>query len=272
MKNKKKNVKLGILFLLSVLLINFAVADSCFLDVELVNQDPYPAIPGDYADVVFQVSGIENPGCSDIEFELVSSYPFTLESGESVKTLQGSTYLINQKIEWMIPYKLRIDEAAFEGNPEIKVEYSSGATTYSKYFNITVQDSRTTFDAVIQEVNGPEVSIALANTGKYGANSIIVRIPSQDNFKVMDNNGQMVGNLDTGDYTLVSFNLMSKDAQPGDNNLLFDIHYTDALGERRIASLEIPLRMMAGTSPTGAMVPGSKRSLQSPTGEEGGRN
>jgi len=263
MVNKKRMVSFGIVVFLSLFLITFVVADTCSLEVTLVNQDPYPAIPGDYVEVVFQVSGVENPGCDGVMFKLIPSYPFSLDGEDAARVLEGSTYISNYKTDWIIPYRLRIDDAALEGYPEIKVEYGMGTTIFSQYFNISIQDSRTTFDAVVQEVEGAEVSIALANTGKYGADSIIVRIPEQSNFKVVDNNGQMVGNLDSGDYTLVSFNLMAM-PQDGDNTLVFDIHYTDAIGERRIVSLNMPLRMLVGASTTGEIVPGSKRGNGTP--------
>ena len=262
-KNNKRGLELlGLVFLFGIFLVSFVSAESCDLGVSLVNQDPYPAVPNDYVEVVFQISGVQNPDCEGAWFELIPSYPFSLDENDSLRILDESTWVSNYKNEWMIPYALRVDKNALDGAPEIEVHYASGAWSsgnyFSERFNITVEDSRTNFDAVIQEVSESEVSIAIANTGEYTANSVVVRIPKQENFKSTGTDGQMVGNLDAGDYTLVSFNLMAT-PQDGNNTLIFEIYYTDALGERRIVILNMPLKMFAGSSVTGEMVPGSKR-------------
>ena len=86
------------------------------------------------------------------------------------------------------------------------------------------------------------MTIAIANTGKNTANSAVVRIPEQTDFRVTGSDGQMVGNLESGDYTITSF---SVSAMPNNNKesqtLLFDIYYTDNIGERRIVNMELPL-------------------------------
>jgi hypothetical protein len=145
----------------------------------------------------------------------------------------------------------------------------------TKIFNISIENSRTAFDAVIQEISNSEVSIAIANTGKYTANSVIVRIPEQDYYTTTGTNGQMVGNLESGDYTIVSFSLSSKiillsnsqtqkkyqnsSTEPlqrdlnQKQNLSVDIYYTDNIGERRIVTLALPISLtnLNGLNSTG---------------------
>jgi len=66
---------LAILFSFSSL--TFVSAEGCNLDVSLINQDPYPATPGDYVKLVFQVNGVSNPQCGTVEFELLEQYPLS---------------------------------------------------------------------------------------------------------------------------------------------------------------------------------------------------
>ena len=261
-RNNRGFVLFGLFFLFGIFLVNFVSAESCDLSVSLVNQDPYPAIPGEYVDVVFQVDGIENPSCEGAVFELITSYPFSLDGDDALRILEGSTYVSGYKSEWMIPYQVRVDANALDGNSTLTVNYGQETTLIARDFYIVIQDSRTAFDAVIQESTDSDVSIAIANIGKYVANSVVVRIPEQDGFKATETDGQMVGNLDAGDYTIVSFSITSmvqrssqksdsdvnvEDAklnlQDQESNLQFDIYYTDALGERRIANMELPLKM-----------------------------
>ncbi|MBS3172535.1 hypothetical protein J4438_03070 [Candidatus Woesearchaeota archaeon] len=250
----KKNIFFGILvFLFSLNLIYAssepllsASSDSCDLDVSLINQDPYPAIPGEYVNVVFQVNGVASNQCDGATFELIPEYPFSLDDLDGLRVLDGSTYVKDYKSDWMITYKLRVDKDAVEGTSTLLVHYNPGKLNFNSYiekkFDIEIQDSRTNFDAVIQESTSSEVSIAIANTGKYVANSVVVRIPEQDSFRVTGTDGQMVGNLDSGDYTIVNFALTKIPVKNNeDNNLKFDIYYTDSLGFRRTVNMQLPM-------------------------------
>lgn len=229
------------LFLVTLLfLVNNVAAQSstCNLDVTLVNQDPYPAIPGDYVEVLFQINGVQNPDCEGSNFEISLEYPFSIDPNDSTKkTLEGSTYYRDRKTDWIIPYDIRIDKNAVEKTYQIEAKYGPGSFSegsyFSKKFNLTVEDIRTDFDLVIQESSGTDVSIAIANIGKNTANSLIIRIPEQENYGVSGTNGQMVGNLDSGDYTIVSFTLAQIGRGSDSSTLQVQLDYTDSIGERR---------------------------------------
>lgn len=248
-----KNNKIFAFALLVIFAINFASAaenDICDLTIELISQDPYPATPGSYVDLVFQVDGVENPYCNGAIFMLNPTYPFSLDEDDGIRNLAGSTYIANAKTEWMIPIKLRVDSDALNGETTLNVLYGENYATSSKDFEIEIEDARTNFDAVIQDYTSEEISIAIANTGKYTANSVVVRIPVQDGFTATSTDGQMVGNLDSGDYTIISFEI-SQDKGHEDSGLNFDVYYTDSLGERRIVNME--LSVGAGGSEYSAM-------------------
>ena len=245
---KRKNLFWLIMGLvLGLTSMNFAAAESnsCNLEVTLLSQDPYPAMPGSYVDLVFQVTGVQNPQCEGVNFELVPTFPFSLDEGEYERSLEGDTWNENNNNYWLINYKLRVDEDALDGISEIGIKYApkylSDSSEYTQTFDVEVEDARTTFDAVIQETSGSEVSIAIANSGKNTANSMIVKIPEQEYFSASGTDGQMVGNLESGDYTIVSFSLnqISKD----DDTLRFEIYYTDSIGERRIVNMELPVEL-----------------------------
>lgn len=249
----KNNKFLGLLlfFIFFNLNLVFASADpqlsgECSLGITMINQDPYPAIPGEYVNVVFQISGVSSGQCDGARFELIQDYPFFLDDDDGLRILDDSTYIKDYNNDWMIAYKIRVDENALDGTTILTVHYSPGNSDSGSYiekkFDIEIEDSRTNFDAVIQETTDSETAIAIANIGKYTANSVVVRIPEQDYFKATGTSGQMVGNLEAGDYTIVNFALTripSKNQE--DNTLKFDIYYTDGLGLRRTVNMEISL-------------------------------
>ncbi len=246
MKNKYK-YSTSLFLLLSLILISqVSASENCDLSVTMVNQDSYPATQGEYVDVLFQISGIDNSECTGAYFELVPSYPFSVDSDEElIHKLEGSTWVSNSKTEWMIPITLRVDSDAIDANSTISVKYGEERGNVVEEFDIKIEDLRTDFDAVIQDSSSTEISIAIANIGKYTANSVVVRVPEQDNFKATSTDGQMVGNLDSGDYAIVNFDITAipqRDAEDT-NNFDFDIYYTDSLGERRIVNMELNLNM-----------------------------
>lgn len=272
----KNQILLGIFALIflatAIYAIHFATAlntqDYCTLDASIVSQDPSPAVPGEYVDVVFQLTGVNNPECNGAQFELIQKYPFSLDDNDSIRILGANIYAPNNKEVWTIPYKIRVDKDAINGENELDVRYvgnnnNNWAAYSTKTFNITIEDSRTNFDAVVQETSGSQVSIAIANTGKYTANSMIVRIPDQTNFRVSGTNGQMVGNLESGDYTIVGFTIMpnmqrnqgATNMSANQNILKVQIDYTDGIGERRTSILEIPLAKSSLSTNSTASLP-----------------
>lgn len=200
----------------SINFVNASITDSCNLRVSLVNQEPYPAVPGEYVRLVFQVSGVQEPSCQGARFMIEESFPFSLDRDHGWKVLESSTrHITGFNTDWLVTYKVRVDRDALDGNHELIYRFAQGNWDDNRHvserINIEIEDSRTSFDAVIQGISGNDVSIAITNAGKYTANSMIVRVPNQENFNALGNEGYMVGNLASGDYSLVVFNLAPKE-------------------------------------------------------------
>ena len=288
-----KNLVLFSFFIIFLLFLNINLAssekdDPCELSVSLVNQDPYPATPNNYVNLLFQVNGVDNSECKGARFDLNLEYPFSIDDGTTLKILNSTTYNKDgYKTVWNIPYTLRIDKDALDGIKELEVRYAplswSSNSYISKKINISIQNYQTAFDAVIQESTSSGVSIALANIGKYTANAVIVKIPEQDYFSVSSTNGQMVGNLDAGDYTIVSFSISpkyptnqdlrnentnksfnnSRNISHTSKNLSIDVYYTDNLGVRRTVRLGLPLVLQSSTNSTILNIQNFQRKKQS---------
>jgi hypothetical protein len=274
MKPQLKGKKTGLIFsfaasiLLIVLISSFASAiesnltydPSSIIQIRSLKYEPYPVNPGEYFDFWANVQYVGNTG-SALTFKLNPKYPFSLDPNESAV----QDYGVSNSPSIVLHYKIRVDQAALEGTNELELDYQVNGNWYSQSFDIEVQNSQTNFDAVIQDISGSDVSIAIANIGKYAANSVIVRIPDQDSFRTTSVDGQMVGNLESGDYTIVSFTLSPKaniasspaertnrtSQQPAmqtNSTLKFDVYYTDNIGERRIINMELPLNMNSNLS------------------------
>jgi hypothetical protein len=283
MKNKLLII-FNILLLMSIILnLNFIKADisTCSPQINLVSQDPVSAAPGSYVKVVFEVSNLGY--CSaGFAVKLDSKYPFSLDNGTNpVQYITSLPYVAgNYQTTWDVGYNVRIADDAIGQNYTLSLLSHQGTGsdfTYSSVeqgFTIGITDERTTFDSVIQSVSGSQVSIGIANTGKYAANAVIVKIPSQTNFRTVGTNGQIVGNLQSGDYTIVNFNLAStrtfagtagtqrpaniQNSSSSNNELQFEIDYTDNIGTRRIVNMQLPVSLL--NSSTTGNFPGKTRS------------
>ncbi|MBI2131084.1 hypothetical protein HYU10_04935 [Candidatus Woesearchaeota archaeon] len=66
----------------------------------------------------------------------------------------------------------------------------------------------TDFDIAFSESTQGQTSLSVANTGNNPALSVSVKIPEQSGFRVSGSNSAIIGNLDKGDYTIVSFQIV----------------------------------------------------------------
>jgi len=292
MKNK--------LFLLTVLAlslifmvttVNIVSADtSCNPTIQIVNQDPIPAVPNDYVKVIIEVSNLVN--CNKFAVDLNPKYPFSLDPGtDPIQVLEQTPYSLNYKSSWDIPYTIRVAPDAIDGSYGLNLLYHEGnskdfTTNYAvQALNLSIVGSQTDFATVIQGVSGNQVSIGIVNIGKNTANSLIVSIPQQQNYQATGTTQQIVGNLNAGDYSIVTFTVNSRITGgagrnftrtgtagqqnpnsenfnassniPNPNNpgvnfanqtIRLQLDYTDGIGVRRSITKEIPFSLSSFSS------------------------
>jgi hypothetical protein len=244
--------------------------DIAFLQTSLVNQNPSTADPGSYVDLLFKIENWGTESAENVTFELLPTYPFSLDPGVStvnnIGTING---LQSGNDAYLVRYKLKVDKDAVNGDNEIKLKYSDGdGSSYSIVtFNVSVSNSRTDFDIVVQDSTDTSTTMAIANIGANSAYSTIVKIPQQENFRVSGTSASIIGNLDAGDYTLVSFQIVSTSivntsdpskipptrmstnvSMSRNRNITVEISYTDILGIRRTVQKQVSFDITNGTT------------------------
>ncbi len=230
MKKGVSILLLGIIFLFLPLLS----AEGCNLDISLINQDPYPAVPGDYVKIVFQVEGVSNPECGQIEFELLEQYPLIFDPEQSTKIIIDSGFYNKDFSSSLIaPYKVRIDPNALDGdNPiEIRYEYGNSVDLYvTEEFNINIEDTIVDFEVHVKNYDhsNHEITFEILNTGSSDIEALTIEVPKQNSIEIKGPKTNIIGNLDSNDYTTATF-----EATPiaGEINLI--LYYTDSINERR---------------------------------------
>ena len=256
-----------------------SITGTSYLRTTMVNQDPISAEPGGYVDVLFKIENHGTEPAEKVRVELLPAYPFSLEPGvnatQELGTIKGSQ---TGDDAFLVRYKLKVDKDAVDGVNEINLktsgsDASGGSSQFSSIqtFNVTVLNPRTDFDVVLQSSTTTTSSVsdtgttstggtaastmlAVANTGANPASAVIVRIPTQDNFRTTGTNGNIIGNLNAGDYTIVTFQVVPNGAENarnstfssnstpyGEKNLTVEISYTDTLGIRRTVQKYVPI-------------------------------
>ncbi|MCS7106225.1 MAG: hypothetical protein NZ942_02835 [Candidatus Aenigmarchaeota archaeon] len=240
--------------------------------------------------------------------EIISVEPYSLKAGEKVEmkftlTNKGSNQINNIIFTWSSQGNIilpvgsgnRIFIPSIEGNSnyEIKTEVSvSPSITPGIYpLNVLIQytdktganqtinlivgievSSETDFDVSVEEMTSSSLTLAVANTGAYTAYSVIVKIPSQENLRVIGSSSSILGNLNAGDYTLATFqifipnftaNFTGEIPQPARNftrpgSFIVEISYTDALGIRRVVKKEVEIGFFGAKIPLAVRTPLSR--------------
>jgi len=135
------------LVLVFLFCVSLAVAaESCAPNVTLINQDPYPAVPGNYVKLVFQISSISSSDCGDINFALLPKYPLILDPRETgIRTFSKVDYLKDYNTNILVPYKVRVDENAVDGSSPIEINLQNKGTSplaISKTFNLEIKTQK----------------------------------------------------------------------------------------------------------------------------------
>ncbi|PIO08371.1 hypothetical protein COU59_01990 [Candidatus Pacearchaeota archaeon CG10_big_fil_rev_8_21_14_0_10_34_12] len=224
------------LFLLGFVLAFGYVSATCTLEPSLINQDPYPVVPGDYATLVFQVKGVENSECGSVYIELVDKYPISFDPNASRSTeVKAGTFVKDYSSYLRVPYKVRIDPDAIDGNSTIELKYASSKIGVydiflTKSFNLSVKDVRSDFEVFVKDYNPStgKITFEILNTGKSDVDALTVKVTPRDNLVIRGPLTNIVGSLDSNDFTTVDFDML---ANKGEIELMMS--YTDSINNRR---------------------------------------
>lgn len=223
------------------------------LDIELMSQDPIPVNNGDVVELFFKadIRNKDDPP-ENLLFKIYPEYPFSLTTNENDTREFGDVSNVHYTESFTFKYRLLVDENANEGDNEIKLGYSvnEGGGYITRDYIISVAETRTDFDVIVQDLSESSTTLAVVNIGANTGYSVIVRIPEQENFRVNGASANVMGNIDAGDYTLAIFQITLTGEE---KNLAVEIAYTDELGIRRTIEKEVRLDSPGtmGTSGTG---------------------
>jgi hypothetical protein len=231
MKQKKSVI---LLLAFALLIIPLVSSAECSLNVSMINQDPYPAIPGDSVKTVFQIDGLENPECGIVRFEVKETFPFSIDpSTKNPIEIQSGTYSRKYSSFYLATYQLRVNENALEGDNPIEIVYGKkGSSEYLEEFNIHVKDTKADFEIYVKDYNynTRELTFEILNIEDVDIEALTIEIPKQENIEIKGANRKVIGDLDSNEYTTANFEAT---ILQGEIPINVNIIYTDSINVRR---------------------------------------
>ncbi|MBN1156852.1 COG1361 S-layer family protein [Candidatus Woesearchaeota archaeon] len=239
---------------------------------EVIHIDKSVLIPGKETDLRFVINNVGNAPLRDLSFSWVNGDKIVLPVG-SDNTKYVKYLDIGKSAE--LKYTVIADSNADAGLYELALKLVYRDTTTGSESEIETiagvyVGGGTDFDVAYSESSGSQMSFTIANIGSNPAYSVSVIIPQQSGWRTTGASSMIIGNLNTGDYTVASFNLQStpaiqltgqssgqRDMQrnftQGANSLNVQIAYTDTMGTRNTVEKELQLNQQVMGNSTSRM-------------------
>jgi len=187
-------------------------------------------------------------------------------------------------LEYIVVADVNAVAGLYQLNLNLKFESENGTSREINTKAGVFVGGETDFDVTFSESSAGQTSLSVANTGNNQALSVTVRIPEQQNFKVTGSTSSIIGNLDKGDYTIVSFEITQASSMiegtgainrtkigqlseeerqklieqsqinaSQNNNLKVLVEYTDTTGVRQTVEKEVPIQFRSVESSEGGL-------------------
>lgn len=225
--------------------------------VTALKYEPYPVNPGDYFDLWIKAENIGNTEATNAKFELAPKYPFSstdklVREYGSITGNKGKAEGNNQVV---LKYRVKVANDSPEGVSNIDFKTNTGnvgVEGITKSLPVEIRKTKTDFDVVMQDSTTQGTSLAISNTGEDAATAVTLTIKEQEGFSVKGPRSSIIGNLDRGDFTTLTFQITPKNKD--ENEILVQIDYTDTAGVRTSIAKKVKVDITPPTSAEGTQL------------------
>jgi len=231
--------------------------------LELSSIDPSSLRPGEKTNMVFTITNGGNSPFNNVIFTWTSSSNVVLPLGLGNRIVIP---MIGANSQYNVSSKVFVSPSATPGvyPLSISIQYSDRSGTNQNVSSIAGIEigGGTDFDVSLQESTTSSISLSVANIGVNPATSVEVSIPTQDRFVVTGATSVFLGDLNSGEYTIATFQLALRNATQrtstrtnvsetgtitGENLLTVEISYTDTSGFRQVIQKEVSVASLSAT-------------------------
>jgi hypothetical protein len=256
----------GIVFGLLLMIVNpvssapLTGAQGSRIQANFMNQDPDPADAGKDVDLRWQVTNTIPGTVNVLKFHLDAEYPFLFEAGDSPdKDLGASVGTSDDKLYYVLHYKLRIADNALKGTYTVTLNWNTGDGWTKKEFPIYIDPKRADFvvgalvtspEKLIADTKEAKISVDIANIGKGNAENVKVKLILPSGFKptYSYSDEDSLGIIQKGDSKTTNFYVdVDENITEGEYKAKLEITYRDENDENntyntKILDLMIPIK------------------------------
>ncbi|MFH0832479.1 MAG: COG1361 S-layer family protein [Candidatus Aenigmatarchaeota archaeon] len=238
---------------------------------QIIYIDKAKIMPGEETPLTFTITNVGNSLLRNLVFSWNEEdsviLPVYSDDTKYIKKID-----VNDSVDltYTVVANVNADPGLYRLNLNLKYETESGSTQEMNTEAGVFVGGETDFDVTFSESTAGQTSLSVANTGNNPAMSVTVRIPEQNNFMVSGSTSSIIGNLDKGDYTIVSFqitqagmmsgnrtiprqqqmNATMPDQNTQNNNLKVLVEYTDTTGVRHSVEKDVAINFRSSTNST----------------------
>jgi len=239
---------------------------------EVIYIDKSILVPGKEDTLRFTINNVGNAPLRDLTFSWINEDQIILPVGsDNTKYIKYIDVGDSAELEYRVIADTNIDAGLYK--LDLYLTYDDPLTGEEKEISTIAGvyvGGGTDFDVAFSETSSGQTSFTIANVGSNPAFSVSVIVPEQSGWSVSGSNSMIIGNLNTGDYTVASFALTSsqmrqigttqqrnmseqltqRTSTQTSNNLKIQIAYTDTMGKREIIEKEVAMNQQASTTST----------------------
>ncbi len=151
-----------------------------------MSQDPDPADAGKDVDLRWQVVNTLASTTENLKFHLDADYPFLFEAGDSPdKELGASAGTNDDKIFYVLHYKLRVADNAVKGTYNVTLSWYTDGGWMKKDFSIYIDPKRADFvvgalvtspEKLVADTDEAKLSVDIDNIGDGNAENVKVKL------------------------------------------------------------------------------------------------
>lgn len=163
------------------------------IQANFMSQDPDPVDAGKDVELRWQVVNTLSSTTENLRFHLDADYPLLFEAGDSPdKDLGASAGTNDNKIFYVLHYKLRVADNAIKGTYNVTLSWYTGEGWTKKDFPIYIDPKRADFvvgalvtspEKLIADMDEAKLSVNIDNIGKGSAENVKVRLLLPEGFK-----------------------------------------------------------------------------------------
>ncbi|MBU1976262.1 MAG: COG1361 S-layer family protein [Nanoarchaeota archaeon] len=226
-------------------------------NAEIIHIDKSVLIPGKQESLKFTINNVGNAPLNDLTFYWENEDEIVLPVGsDNTKHIKSIDIGESAEVEYQVIADTNGDAGLYKLDLHLSYnDPSSGTTTTISTIAGIYVGGGTDFEVAFSDSSAGETSFSIANVGSNPANSVSVIIPNQEGWRVTGSNNVIIGNLNTGDYTVASFTLQQSSRGMGNiqnvsreimgsrpnTPLTVQIAYTDTMGNRNTVEKDVEM-------------------------------